>query len=451
MRYFLILICTFTFTFMAYGQKVLTLNEAINIALQRNTTLQKATNNLQASESNVKAAYGNFLPSINASGSWNWNRNVQKGGSYSIGGYVLTNPSVTTESRNYRAGATWSLDLFDGLSNYATLSQSKNNLESAQLQLENLKQNTVFQTMSLYYTVVNNKQLMNVKEDNLKWNKQNLETVTERNKLGAVTLADVYSAQVQEGNAQLDLITAKNNFETSKSNLLYFLGLNVLENYTLSDSLTNTELSILNSSMSSEYQNISQLVNEALSNRSDYKSAKLDFDSAENGITIAQSGYFPSLTNTLGYNFNSDEVKDLFEYPSYSIGLTLSVPIFSGFSTENRVEQAEVNAMNKKVDMEDLERQIKQNIQTTYLNLQAAEQGLAVSKNTVQSSNENLKTSQEKYSLGSGTLLDVLTASYNYTNARTNYINAQFQYIVLNEQLKYYLGVLDYKKYEPQQ
>ena len=188
-----------------------------------------------------------------------------------------------------------------------------------------------------------------------------------------------------------------------------------------------------------------------MNKRSDYKSARLDFESAENGITIARSGYFPMLTNSLGYNFNSDQVNDLFKYPSYSIGLSLSLPIFSGFSTENRVEQAEVNAMNKKVDMEDLERQIKQNIQTTYLNLQAAEQGLTVSKSTVQSSGENLKTTQEKYSLGSGTLLDVLTASYNYTNARTNYINAQFQYIVLNEQLKYYLGVLNYKKYETQE
>jgi outer membrane protein len=432
-----------------FAQKELTLSVAIKIALQRNTTLQKATNNLQASESNVKAAYGNFLPNINASGSWSWYHNKQKGGSYSIGGYVINNPPVTSESRSYRAGANWSLDLFDGLSNFATLAQSKNDLESAQLQLENLKQNTVFQTMSLYYTVVNDQQLMHVKEDNLKWNKQNLETITERNKLGAVTLADVYAAQVQEGNAQLDLITAKNNFETSKSNLLYFLGLNVLESYTFSDSLTQQESSILNTNLSTEYQDISQLVDEALSNRSDYKSAKLDFESAENGITIAWSGHLPSLTNSLGYNFNSDQVSDIFKYPTYSIGLTLSVPIFSGFSVENRVEQAEVNAMNKKVDMEDLERQIKQNIQTTYLNLQAAEQGLEVSKNTVKSSDENLKTTQEKYSLGAGTLLDVLTASYNYTNARTNFINAQFEYIVLNEQLKYYLGVLNYGKYEP--
>ena len=448
MRFFLGILFVLTFTFMSYGQKVLTLNEAINIALQRNTTLQKATNNLQASQSNVKAAYGNFLPNISASGGWSWNRSENKGGSFNIGGFVINTPSSVSDTRNFSAGANWSLDLFDGLSNFATLAQSKKQFESARLQLENLKQNTVFQTVSLYYTIVNDQQLMGVKEDNLKWNKRNLETVVERNKLGAVTLADVYAAQVQDGNAQLDLITAKNNFETAKSNLLYFLGLNVLDSYAFSDSLTEQELSILNTNLTSEYQNISQLVQEALDNRSDYKSALLDFQSAEEGITIARSGYLPRLTNSAGYNLHSNQLSDLLDSRTYSFGLNLSIPIFSGFSVENQVEQAEVNAMNKKVDLEDLTRQIKQNIQTTYLNLQAAEQGLEVSKSTVQSSEENLKISQEKYALGSGTLLDVLTANYNYTNARTNLINAEFQYIVLNEQLKYYLGVLNYKKYE---
>ena len=449
MRLFLGIICIFLFTFMSYGQKVLSLNEAVKIALQRNTTLQKATNNIQSSESNVKAAYGNFLPNISASGSWYWSRVVSKGGSYvNSSGQISSYPPASSDSRNYSASAGWSLDLFDGLANFATLAQSKKNLESARLQLENLKQNTVFQTMSLYYTVVNDQQLMSVKEDNLKWNKRNLETITERNKLGAVTLADVYAAQVQEGNAQLDLITAKNNFETAKSNLLYFLGLNVLESYTFSDSLTQQEESILNSDLSSEYQNISQLVSQALSNRSDYKSILLDYQSAENGITIAQSGYFPSLRNTIGIGSQVNNLNNLFKTRSYSVGLSLNIPIFSGFSTENQVEQAEVNAMNKKVDVEDLKRQIKQNIQTTYLNLQAAEQGLKVSKNNVQAGEENLKIAQEKYSLGSGTLLDLLTANYNYTNARTSYINSEFQYIVLNEQLKYYLGVLNYKKYE---
>ena len=104
--------------------------------------------------------------------------------------------------------------------------------------------------------------------------------------------------------------------------------------------------------------------------------------------------------------------------------------------------------MNQQIAVNDLERQIKKNLQSTYLDLQAAEKALEVDKRNVESAQESQKIESEKYSLGSGTLLNVLIANSNYTTALTEYINAQFAYVKLNEQLKYYLGVLDYKKFE---
>ncbi len=452
MRVFLGFLIVLMLSAFSYGQKVLTLKEAVNIALQRNTSLQKAVNNIKGNESTVKSAYGNFLPSLGADASWSWSRQIQKvGASYTFNGITINLPGTTTETRNYSASVGGNLTLFDGLSDFANLTQSKKQLQSASLLLENLKQNIVFQTVNLYYTVVNDQELLKVQQDNVKWNKRNVETVTERNKLGAVTLADVYSAQVQDGNAQLGLIQANNNLETAKSNLLYYLGLNIFEKYSFEDSLTTQEQEQLENNLSKEYGNLSDLVKKALNNRPDYKSAMLDVQSAEEGITMAFAGHLPRLTGSYDYYLHANQLNsfsDLTNNQTYQLGLTLSIPIFSGFSVENQVEQAKVNAMNKKVDLEDLRRTINQNIQTTYLNLQAAKTGLEVSKNNVQAAQENLKISQEKYALGSGTLLDLLTANYNYTNARTNYINSEFQYIVLNEQLNYYLGVLNYKKYE---
>ena len=172
--------------------------------------------------------------------------------------------------------------------------------------LENLKQNIVFQTVSLYYATENAREQMKVQEDNVKWNKRNLETITERNKLGAVTLADGYSQQVQEGNAELALIQAKNSYETAKSTLLSYLALNVLENYSLTDSLTSQEKDILNEKLSEDYSNLSELVNKALSTRPDYKSAQLNLESAQDGVTMARSGHFPTLSVSGGYNLRSD-------------------------------------------------------------------------------------------------------------------------------------------------
>jgi len=133
---------------------------------------------------------------------------------------------------------------------------------------------------------------------------------------------------------------------------------------------------------------------------------------------------------------------------TYFIGLSLSIPIFSGFRVSNNVQFAEVTAQNKEIELSDLERKIKLNLQKTYLDLRAAEKSLQVNKRNVKAAEETRKIQQERYTLGSGTLLNVLVASSNYTTARTNFITAQFEYIRLSKQLKYYLGVLNYKKYE---
>lgn len=442
---FLVLICL---TAVSFAQEDLSLQQAINIALQKNTTLQKNINTIKSLESNVLASYGSFLPNISASGSWDWNRSEDPGTTFSIGGAVFNTPPSTNESRNYSAGLNSQWTLFDGLSNYANLSKSKNDLESAQLLLERLKQDIVFQTISLYYDVITSQQLLKVSEENLIQNQKNLETIVERNRLGSVTLADVYAQQVQAGNAELEVITSKNNLEIAKSNLLYYLGLDVMQEFNFAEELTMDESKTLNSELTVSYNDISEMVEEALQNRPDYKSSLLSLESAYNDITVARSGHFPRLTNSMGFNTYANRTDDLFDQRSYSIGLTLSIPIFSGFSVSNRVQFAEVNAENSEIDLKDLERTIKQSIQQTFLNLQEAEKGLNVSQKNVKAAEENLKIEQEKYTLGAGKLLDVLIANSTYINAKTTLISAQFAFIRLSEQLKYYLGVLDYKKYE---
>ena len=434
---FLILI-----TAAAYPQKILTLDEATNIALQKNSTLQKSTNTLKTYESGLLASYGNLLPSLGARGTWDWSRT--EGGTTLIQGIPIETPSRDTRSYNFGAGTDWTI--FDGLANYAGVSQSKNDLDAARFSLERLKQDIVFQTISLYYNIINTKELLTVKEDDVRQAQKNLETITERNKLGAVTLADVYAQQVTLGNAELEEIRTRNNLETSKADLLYYLGLDVLEEYDFPEGFSTNEQNILEKSVTQE--EVSVLISDAINNRFDYKSALLQLESANDGITIARGGHFPVLTNSLGFGTTAGKIGNLFEFKSYSAGLTLSIPIFLGWSVDNSVEIATVNALNKEVELNDLERDIKRSIQKTHLDFQAAEKSLNVAEKNVEAAQENLRIEEEKYSLGSSKLLDVLTATTSYTNARVSVINAQFAYIVLSEQLKYYIGVIDYKKYE---
>jgi len=429
-------------------QSELTLDQAIRIALQKNSGLISSENELLRSQSSLDAAYGNFLPSLSAFGSWDWNRSKEAGRTGTLNGTNFNFPPSTTESRSYGVGASSNIVLFDGLSNFANLSRNKNNVEAVKLAIEQKKQEVVFQTINLYYSIVEADQLLKVREEDVKQQQKNLETIEERNRLGSVTKADVYQQQVQSGNAELQVIQQKNILETSKSNLLYYLGLDVLQDYKYSYVLTDRELNILDTDINTDFDKLNGLVQKALENRRDYLAQKLNLDSYKDNVTIAKSGHLPRLSGNLGYNSFANSLGNLFDSHNYSAGLTLSVPIFSGFSVHNAVQSAEVEEMNYELQVRDSERLIKQNLQKSFLDLEASKKGLLVTEKNVKAAEENLKIEQEKYNLGSGKLLDVLIANTTYQNAKTNYINAQFIYIRLSEELKYNLGVLDYTQYE---
>ena len=448
MRSTIIILLAILIQATALPQEILTLDQAIGIALHKNSTFLKSSSQIGGFESGVQAAYGNFLPTLGANASWQWNKTDQQGFFVDqVTGQVIEG-GQSTQRRSYNIGLGSNWTLFDGLANFANLSKTQDELQSAELTLERIKQDIVFQTMSLYYEIVYTEQLLRVKEDNLKWNEKNLETIKERSRLGAATLADVYQQEVAKGNAELELIRTENDLQTAKKDLLFYLGIDVLQEYAFADSLTSAEEVILNTDLLKSYEDLTEIVNQALSQRFDFQSALLNLESSRSGVTIAESGHWPSLVANGDYTWFGNTLSEVDKNKNLQVGLSLNVPIFLGWSVSNRVQLAEVQSKNTQIELSDLEREIKKQIKTNFLDLQAAQKALVVSGNNITSARETLKIEEEKYALGSGKLLDVLIVNSRYTTALTDLLNSQFAYIVLSQQLKYNLGILDYKIYE---
>ena len=154
-----------------FAQEKLTLDEAISIALQRNPNLIKGKNFLTYNKANVKNAYGNLLPSLGVNGSWGWTRVVDEGGDQlSFFGQSIKTEATETESRNYSVSAGGNVVLFDGLANYARISQAENDYESSEYDLNKLRQDIVYTTTFYYYGVISTGELVKVREDNVKFN-----------------------------------------------------------------------------------------------------------------------------------------------------------------------------------------------------------------------------------------------------------------------------------------
>ncbi len=435
MRIFLILLLLLLPIKEQFAQKKITIDQAIKIALNNNVQIMKIKNGLTSVESNAKAAFGELLPTVSGSLRWDWSRSENK-------------DIPTRFNRSFGAGVNSDWILFDGLANYAYLRQRNNDYESAVLDIKQIKQDIVFQTISYYYDLTYYKKLLKVREDDLAWNKKNLEIINERNMLGSVTLADVYQQQVKVGTSELELIKANNNYETAKSSFLYFLGIDILESYDISDSDENLDSVVVVEDFNID--NLKAMIQTAFNKRPDYLSAKIGLNNAYEQINISKAGHMPVLRNNFGINTNGPQLGSIMDSKDYSFGLSLSIPIFSGWSVENRIQLAEVDLKNKQIDLNNLEKEITKDMQKTYLDMIAAQKGLEVSRKNVTASSENRRIEEEKYLLGSTTLLNVLISNSEYTNAVSSYISARISYMKLKEELDYRIGSVNFDKYENQ-
>lgn len=448
MRKYLVLFFIFLFSTFSFAQKKLTLNQSIQIALQRNSGLIKLENNLETNKSSVKSAYGDLLPNFGVRGSWNWNRIVDSGGKQIdfLGNEVFI-PASTTDTRNYSVGAGGSVVLFSGLANYAKISSAKRDLESAEFSLDKYKRDIVQLTSDYYYSILNAEALLKVRNENLKYNEKLLETIQERNRLGSVPIADVYAQQFQTGNAELEVIKAENSVDAAKNNLINYLALDVLEEYKFESPFDTIDINNIDQ-YRSEFSDIKTMVDYALKNRTDFQSQKLTLESADEGITIAKGGYWPSLSGNYFFSGSSVKINNVFKRNVWSAGLTLNIPIFSNFSTENSVQFAKVRFQNANEDLLALERQIKIEVKQGFLDFNAVTKGLEVAIKNVQSAEENRRIQYERYSLGAGTFLDVLSSDRDYQNALSQRVDAEFLFYKTRDALLNYLGKLDYKNYE---
>jgi outer membrane protein len=437
---------TLVFTFLLvipahYSQQKLTLDNVLTIALNRNTDVVKLTNTIRTYESGVKASYGTLLPTLDVSYSWNWQKVRDAGGKTQIdyfGNETILGASETdTRNNSFKVGG--SVTLFDGLASFAGVRQSENSLESAKLQLEKYKQDVCVLAATYFYTVISTEKMMDINSENIKYNKSLLDEVKERNRLGMVSVVDVYMQEAQVANADLLFIQSQAEYEKAKINLLNFLALDVTAEYTYSaESSYPIDSSI-------HHRDPSELYSEALSNRVDYKSVQLIVDNSYEQLSVARSGMYPSLSGSYSFGTSAVKVENLFTRKTYGVGLSLNIPVFSNWSTENDIEAALVAVDNSKEDYIALERQIKSEVKTGYTDLSAAKTSIDAARKSVMALEQNARLQKERYQLGTVPLTEVLLSNRDFVQASQSLVSAELNYMISYFTFLNYMGKLDIK------
>lgn len=418
--------------------RVLTLEEAKQIALERNLNAVQAQNNIDAAQSAVLAAYGRYLPTLSASGSWT--RSQLEGPIYTQGIPIPGSTSKQTTG-SFSGGVSANLLLFDAFEREANVNRANATSDATDLSARRTRQAVVFQVESAYLNVLRLGQLVRVSEENLKRDRRQLERIIESNRVGALSLADVYRQQSQVASDELSAINAQNGFDKAKADLVALIGLSVAEEYEFSDPTVKTSIDSSEISASrSKYRDLAGLTNTALTYRPDFLGSKKSYDASSSGVTIARAGYFPSLSAFAGLNANNEEFSRIFDYKTISWGVRLSWTLFDGFATNQALQTAIANTRNAEISLAQSERNIGVEVKKAILDLEAAMKQYEVSQKGLLSASEDRKIAEERYNLGAGTLLDLLVASANFVNAEANVVNSSYNYIIAKRNVEYVLG-----------
>lgn len=428
----------------AAQSRVLTLRQAIETARERNLDIVQSLNNVESAQAGVLAAQGDYLPSLSASASWNRNQTERnRSTTQIIGGEPIVFPSSSSVTNSFSSSVNVGYTIFDGFRREGSMGRATSTAVATEQQAMRVQQAIEFQVARSYVNVLRSEQLVKVSEENLKRGNRQLERITESNRVGASSLADVYRQQSQVARDELDLITARNNFNKAKADLVALIGLDVSVDYEVADpsissSFTKQEMD----ANEAKYANFSDLSQRALTTRPDYIGASENLSGAESGVTSARSGYFPTVSAFAGYGLSNTEISRLSENKSINWGVNLRWNLFDGFQTNQSIQSAVATRRNAEISLTQAERNINVEIKKALLDLDAARKAFEVSQKGLTSATEDRKIAEERYNLGAGTLLDLLQANAGLVAAEANLINAAYDYVIAKRNLEFALGEL---------
>ena len=401
------------------------LEQSINLALQNNKNIHQSAESMNASEWAVKEAKGNRGLAL----SWNATANAVGGASY------------TNRDQDYSNTLTASLPVYTGGSLENSQKYAELGLDVSALSLENTRQTIKLTATKDYYTILECKNLLQVRQESVQSLEGHLKNVNAQYNVGTVAKSDVLRSEVELANARQLLVSAQNSYDLAMSSFNNDVGLAM-------DTFINTQEEL-------RYEKYNTVLDDciqyAFAHRPDGYALKKQVEQTKANIAIAKAGQLPkvSLAATQYIDGNDPFKKDVSDH--WTVGVSASWDLFDSNVTQAKVKQAEAtqrrieSAAQQQLDTIELE------VRQAYLNIQAAEKNIQTTSTAVEKAQEDYKIAQVRYSAGVGTNLDVMDAQVALTTAKTNYIQALYDYNTSRASLEKAMGtpvVLDASTYK---
>lgn len=420
----------------AQDVREISLQDAIDIALENSSQLKVATNEVELADKQVLNEKADYLPSINANMSGN--KSIGRNFNQDIG-------EIVTETTNsFFGNVSADLPIYSGLENLHSLRSSQYDKQSSEENLQRVRENIIFNTASNYLQYILDQQFLEIDRENLEASRKTLEQVRAQVEVGSRPQVDLYNQEATVANNELAVVNSENAVQSSRLQLIQTLQIDPRKEYEFSTPEINAQ------TVAAADYDLNQLVDTALENRSDLKREELNIQSLEYQLKATRGSLYPSLnlSGSVGSRYSDGiplDFQDQFfdQNIQRSIGLSLSIPIFGNLDRRTNVQSQQINYKNAKLNLENTELQVVQEVNQAYNDYRSYIQQLESSEKALQAAERSYLTQKERYEVGAGTLIELSDANAQYVEAQANRAQALFRVIFQQKLLDYYIGRLD--------
>lgn len=474
MRAFTIFIFILFSSGVSFSQQKWDLQRCIDYAYQNNVTVQQSALNVQRSEIGLKQSKLGLLPNLNggATHGYNFGQRIDP----------FTNTFATERVRTNNLFLSSSLDVFNGFSKMNDMRRSQQDLEASKYDLESIKNDISLQVCLAYLRILQNKESLAVSQNQIELTQQQVDRMEKLVQAGQMPRGTLYDLESQLAQEQLNLVTNQNAVNLSLLSLTQLLQLepNEAQGFDIvKPDLTDEGAELLTNNAQDIYIKAKTLMPQV-------QAAEARQSSAEYALNSSQGQLYPSLqlSGSLGSGYSginrvvtdegdlavfpvgtvivggeiltvnsfpqpnpasqsfetkpfSEQLEDNF---NQNVQLTLSLPIFNGWSAKANVERAKVNQMDADLSYRQITNQLRFDIEQAYADAKAAMNTYLASQQAVRALEESFKYAEVRYEQEVINAVDFNTTKTQYTNAQVDMLRSKYDFVFRTKILDFYLG-----------
>lgn len=398
-----------------------TLSDCIKLAITHHPAIMSAISNAEIYKTRIGQAWSNYFPTISAGVSYSRNDMFMTMGSN------FARMMVQKYDMYYVPNISANMLLFDFGKTKAYADSAKRTYESSRYDAETSIENVIYNVKVAYYNMVFAKIQKTVYEETVKDFELQLKQAQAYYDIGKKAKIDVTYAEYNLGNANLNLIKAKNTLELAAVQLANAVGLPELADVILKDGLNTKEYDV----------NFEELIKVAETSRPSLLAAKKRMDAAELNIRSAKRAFTPDISAFGTYQYGGRKLNS--DY-GYSAGVQLQYTALNLMLLKKQVDEANATYKKYVADYEQERQNVYLDVKSAYINLMNSHDSIAVSKLALQHAKEQQYQAFRRYQVGLEDAIVLKDSENTYLTAQLNYYSSLLQYNVNAAELERVIG-----------